>query len=60
MVLWVYKQLSKDLRAAKAAKAVQTTAPKTTCQGNLNDTERKPSFKTYNVMDMAKMETGSN
>jgi hypothetical protein len=30
-----YKQLVEELRAAKA---IQTTAPKTTCHGNSNDT----------------------
>lgn len=50
-----YKQLVEEL---KAAKAMQTTALKTTCHCNPDDTERKLSFKMSNVMDLAKVETG--
>lgn len=50
-----YKQLVEELRTAKA---IQTTAPKTTCHSNPDDTQRKPSFKMPNVMYLAKMETG--
>jgi hypothetical protein len=50
-----YKLLVKEL---KAAKAMQTTAPKTTCNGNPDDTQCKPSFKMFNIVDLAKIETG--
>jgi hypothetical protein len=33
-----YKQLHEERKAAKEAKAIQTTAPKTTCHCNPDDT----------------------